>query len=146
MKKLILYLVALLVVAVGGYLLSTGMIPGIGGDRSILRTQSIRFFECLKFKEFTEAANFHSVEDRKDADIPNMIEDLFRIPPEYLDIQDISVLFVEIDTSGDLAKTKTRCHVKELNSAEERNHEIILYWKREGEDWNLKLRSSLERF
>lgn len=146
MKKLLFAAVAFAALVSVLYFYDAGLMPGAGGDKGELRSKTIRFFECLKFKEFVEAADYHNEEDRQDADIPRMIENLFRIPPEYLDIQDISLMFVEIDSSGVLAKTKTRCHAKELNTGAENDHEVILYWKKEREEWFLKLKSSLERF
>lgn len=149
MKKLAL--LAFIVVAVVGffYASSEGYVGGLSGsgeDKREIREKTIRFFECLKFKEFEEAAAFHNEEDQKDANISSMIEDLFHIPPEYLDIQDIALMYVEIDSSGILAKSKTRCHAKELNTGQEKDHEVILYWKKESDNWYLKLRSSLERY
>ena len=149
MKKL--FLIALLVVGVVGFFYASsegylGGLSGSGDDKREIRDKTIRFFECLKFKEFKEASAFHSEEDQKAADIPSMIENLFQVPPEYLDIQDIALMYVEIDSSGILAKSKTRCHAKELNTGQEKDHEVILYWKKEADQWFLKLRSSLERY
>ena len=149
MKKL--FLLALLVVGVVGFFYASsegylGGLSGSGDDKREIRDKTVRFFECLKFKEFKEASDFHNEEDQKAADIPSMIENLFQVPPEYLDIQDISLMYVEIDSSGILAKSKTRCHAKELNTGQEKDHEVILYWKKEADQWFLKLRSSLERY
>jgi hypothetical protein len=149
MKKL--FLLALLVVGVVGFFYASsegylGGLSGSGDDKREIRDKTIRFFECLKFKEFKEASAFHNEEDQEAADIPSMIEDLFQVPPEYLDIQDIALMYVEIDSSGILAKSKTRCHAKELNTGQEKDHEVILYWKKEADQWFLKLRSSLERY
>ena len=149
MKKL--FLLALLVVGLVGFFYASsegylGGLSGAGDDKREIRDKTIRFFECLKFKEFKEASDFHNEEDQKAADIPSMIENLFQVPPEYLDIQDIALMYVEIDSSGILAKSKTRCHAKELNTGQEKDHEVILYWKKEADQWFLKLRSSLERY
>ena len=149
MKKL--FLLALLVVGVVGFFYASsegylGGLSGSGDDKREIRDNTVRFFECLKFKEFKEASDFHNEEDQKAADIPSMIENLFQVPPEYLDIQDIALMYVEIDSSGILAKSKTRCHAKELNTGQEKDHEVILYWKKEADQWFLKLRSSLERY
>lgn len=147
MKKLVAVIVALAVVAGLAYAISQGMLPGIHHtDRHIIIRQTQRFFECLQFKEYEEAANFHNEEDRKLADIPKLIEQLFKIPPEQLDIQEYNLLFAEIDSSGILGRVETKCAAKVLNTEEIKRPEIILYWKKEGDKWNLKLRSSLERF
>ncbi|MDP6114480.1 MAG: hypothetical protein QGG53_21670 [Planctomycetota bacterium] len=146
MKKV---LVTILVVAVAtgvGYLFYSGKVPGLQNDRQIIIQQTKRFFECVQFKEYAEAGNFHNAADRKDANIPKMIESLFKIPPEQLDIQEYNIVFGEVDTSGLLGRVNTRCVVRTLNVNDVQKPEIILYWKKEGENWYLKLLSSLERF
>jgi len=145
MKKLILIVTLLVIVGGGAYVVLNGATPFFRSDIHIVKQQTERFFECVKFKEFDEASNYHNEVDREAANIPKMIEDLFKVPPEYLDIQDIYVLFADIDSGGQLAKSKTRCVVHLLNSDEIRKPEVILYWKKEGDQWFLKLRSSLER-
>lgn len=126
-------------------MLLSGLTPVYRTDRHIITQQTARFFECIKFKEFDEASDFHNTEDRAKADIPYLIEDLFKIPPEYLDIQDYRIVFADTDSSGLLGKAKTRCVVHILNTNEIKRPEVILYWKKEGDNWYLKLRSSLER-
>ena len=65
MKKLVAVIFALAVVAGLAYAISQGMLPGIHHtDRHIIIRQTQRFFECLQFKEYEEAANFHNEEDR----------------------------------------------------------------------------------
>ena len=145
MKKLLIVVFVLAVLGGVGYAVFTGHVPALKSDRHIVIGKTHRFFECVKFKEFGEAGNFHTAEDAKKADIPKMIEDLFKVPPEYLDVQDVNILFAEIDSSKVLAKVKTRCTVQLLNTKEIRHPECILYWKLENGEWYLKLRSTLER-
>ncbi|MDA0838694.1 MAG: hypothetical protein O3B01_24725 [Planctomycetota bacterium] len=146
MKKVLTIILLIAVATAVGYLFLSGKVPGLQSDRQIIIQQTRRFFECVKFKEYAEAGNFHNATDRKDANIPKMIESLFKVPPEQLDIQEYNVVFGEVDTSGLLGRVKTRCVVRTLNVNDVRKPEIILYWKKEGENWYLKLRSSLERF
>ena len=122
----------------------TDSIPGYGGDKAIIIEKSKRFFECIQFKEFGEAAQFHSEEDQKDADIPDMIERLFFVKPENLDIQNVDILFGEIDSSDVLGRVKTKCLAHVLNTQEEKQIDVMLYWKKENGNWYLKLKSSLQ--
>ena len=149
MKKLLLVVV---LAALGGgavYMAREGMIPnvpGIGSDRAVLKRQSYRFLECLKFKDFKAAAAFHSPEDLKaNPNIPKLLEDFFLIPPESLDIQDIALDFIDFDSSGNRAKVKTTTTVNILNKKETQKPEIMLYWNRQGLKWYLDLRTTLER-
>lgn len=145
MKKMLLILL-LVGVSVGvGYAVMTGMTPLYQSDAHKVRDLTYRFFECVKFKEFDEASALHDAADMDKADIPKMIEDLFKIPPEQLDIQDINVLFADIDSTGKLGKVKTRFIVHVLNTDKIKKPEVVLYWKKQNGKWYLKLRSTLER-
>ncbi len=144
-KKVTLILVLLLVAGGAAYAVLSGMTSVYQSDVHIIKKKSNRFFECIKFKEFGEASKFHHPSEQKGVDIPKMIEDLFKVPPEQLDIQEVNVLFGEIDTSGVLGKVKTRCTVNVLNAKKTRNPEVMLYWKKMEGRWYLKLRSTLER-
>ena len=150
MKKLLALIV--LLGAAGGaiYLAREGKLDlpaGLGGgDRSALKRKSERFLECLKFKNFAEAASFHSAADLKATpDIPKLLEDFFLIPPESLDVQEYRIDYVELDSTGRRAKVKTISTVRILNKNETRKPEIMLYWKREGGQWYMDLRTTLER-
>ncbi len=144
-KKILLVFVLLLALGAGAYAVLTGATSVYQSDAHIIKKKSNRFFECIKFKEFDEASKFHHPDEQKQANIPKLIEDLFAVPPEQLDIQEVNVLFGEIDSSGVLGKVKTRCTVQLLNSKEIRNPEVMLYWKKLGGNWYLKLRSTLVR-
>lgn len=145
MKKLIAIVILLGAIAAAAYLAKEGHIPGLQTDSMVIKRQTYRFFECIKFKEFTEAANFHDEVDRKKADIPKMLEDLFKVPPENLDFQDIHVADTSIDSSGELGKTRTQVVVKLLNTNKIKRPEMILYWKKSGDQWFLKLESSIKK-
>ena len=144
-KKLLLILALLAVAGGAAWAVLGGWTSLYKTDKHVIIQQSKRFLECVKFKEFGEASSFHSALDSKKADIPFLIERLFKIKPEQLDIQEVNVLYGEIDSSGVLGRTKSRCIVHVLNTKEIRKPEVILYWKKEGGKWFLKLKSSLEQ-
>lgn len=117
-----------------------------GGDKAVLEKKSMRFIECLNFKDFRCAAAFHTEQDLKEKpDLPKMLENFFLIPPESLDVQDSRVDYVELDSTGSRAKVKTTTTVRILNKNETQKPEIMLYWKRLGDNWYLDLRTTLER-
>ncbi|MBI3298956.1 MAG: hypothetical protein HYZ75_12370 [Elusimicrobia bacterium] len=146
MKKLIAFLV--LAGSGAGFFLaaSNGYVPGVGGHKAVLIVKSRRFMECLKFKEFKEAARFHHPQDLKERpDIPKMLEDFFLIPPENLDVKDVRVDYVELDSTRVRAKVRVTSTVEVLNRKETRDPEAMLYWRLENGEWYLDLRTTLER-
>lgn len=117
---------------------------GSGSDAKFVRERSIDFLEDIKFKDFAKAASYHSREDRKDVKIAYLIERIFQVKPEFLDIVRYEITKVEIDRSGERAKVVTRTVVKVLNSGEVREPELVLYWHKDPvEGWTMKLESSL---
>ena len=146
MKKLLALLVLAGSAAGFGLAVVNGYVPGLGGDKAALTRQSRRFMECLKFKEFKEAAAFHHPQDLKEnPNIPKLLEDFFLIPPENLDVKDVRVDYVELDSTGVRAKVKVTSTVEILNKKETRDPEAMLYWRLDGGVWYLDLRTSLER-
>ena len=123
---------------VGGVTVSTS------ADASYLEQRTLDFLEDIRFKDFEKAASYHSVEDRKTVRIPELIERIFAIKPEFLDILRYEILAVELDRSGTRGRVKTRTVVKVLNSGEIREPEILFYWMKDPRDgWVMKLESSL---
>ena len=145
MKKLVFILFSVAAIAGFGYAVSQGLIPSLRTENHDLKDMSLRFFECIKFKEFGEAAGFHNDIDEKNCDISKMLEDIFHVPPENMDIHNIYVVTTEIDSSGVLAKVKLQMSVKVLNSGKQKNPEVNLFWKQENGQWFLKLKSSLKK-
>lgn len=146
MKKLLALLVLLAAAGAFGLAALNGYVPGVGGHRAELVRKSRRFMECLQFKEFKEAAAFHSPKDLAErTDIPKMLEDFFMIPPENLDVREVRVDHVEFDSTGRRAKVKVTSTVEVLNRKETREPEAMLYWKLEDGVWYLDLRTTLER-
>ena len=148
MKKLLWLLLLLGLAAAGVYLAREGLVPGLPSDIGVLKEKSARFMECLKFKDFQEAARFHSPEDLKaNPNIPKLLEKFFLIPPENLDVQHNQIDFAEIDSTGLRGRVKTTSSVNVLNQGqkESRRVEAVLYWKKIGPNWYLDLRTTLER-
>ena len=142
MRKIVLILVLLLGGAAAGYAVLGGYTPLYTSDKKILRDQTQQFWEYVKFKSFDRAAEFDQNADKEET--ARLLERIFKIKPENLDLREIDVLYAEIDGSGDLGRTKTRIDGAVLNPAAERTLEVMLFWEREEGRWWLKLRSSLE--
>ena len=154
MKKAV---AALLVLALllGGYLgvahLSGGAFStlglALGGDRGALRRVALSFLEDIQFKDFVSAASYHAPDIRDSVDIPFIIQRLFTVRPEALDIMDYEVVFAEIDSGGLRARVKLRVKVKFLLNALINEREVILYFQRDSLDdpWYMKLEDSLRQ-
>ncbi len=154
MKKAV---TALLVLALllGGYLgvahVSGGAFStlglALGGDRGALRRVALSFLEDIQFKDFVSAASYHAPDIRDSVDIPFLIQRLFTVRPEALDIMDYEVVFAEIDSGGLRARVKLRVKVKLLLNALINEREVILYFERESVDdpWYMKLEDSLRQ-
>lgn len=148
-------LTALLVLAVllGGYLgvahLSGGAFStlglALGGDRGELRRMALAFLEDIQFKDFESAASYHAPDIRDSVDIPYLIQRLFTVRPEALDIMGYDVVFAEVDSGGLRARVKLRVKVKLLMNALIEEREIMLYFQRDSVDdpWYMKLEDSL---
>lgn len=103
------------------------------------------FMEAIKFKDFKGAADFSAPDARATADIPKLIERLFQVKPELLQIDNIELVDASVDSTGKRARTKLKTDVKLLNSDELRHPEVMLYWKKgEKGEWWMDLASSLE--
>ncbi|PKK90257.1 MAG: hypothetical protein CVV64_09835 [Candidatus Wallbacteria bacterium HGW-Wallbacteria-1] len=154
MSRKVLYALVIIIMAIAA-------IPGIGryginlfgisislnSDKEYLEKSTYQFLESIKFKDFEKAAVYHHPERLKSRDIPALIEKRFMVKPELLDISSFEILLVEIDSTGDRARVKTRSRVSVLNSGKERDLDLIFYWQREkGKDgkWYMTLDSSLQ--
>ncbi len=154
MKKAVIALLVLSLLG-GGYLAAAHFSGGafatlglaLGGDRGALRRLALSFLEDIQFKDFVSAASYHSPELRETVDIPFIIQRLFTVRPEALDIMDYEVVFSEIDESGLRARVKLRVTVKLLLNALINEREVILYFERDSVDdpWYMKLEDSLRQ-
>ncbi len=154
MKKAV---TALLVLALllGGYLTVAHISGGafstlgllLGGDRGELRRVALQFLEDIQFKDFVSAAGYHAPDVQDSIDIPFLIQRLFTVRPEALDIMDYDVAFAEIDSGGLRARVKLRVKVKLLLKALIKEQDVILYFQRDSVDdpWYMKLEDSLRQ-
>ncbi len=154
MKKAVTTLLVLAVLA-GGYLGVAHVSGGafwtvglaLGGDRGALRRIALSFLEDIQFKDFVSAAGYHAPDIRDSVDIPFLIQRLFTVRPEALDIMDYDVVFAEIDSGGLRARVKLRVKVTLLLNAVIEEQEVILYFQRDSVDdpWYMKLEDSLRQ-
>jgi hypothetical protein len=148
-------LVALMLVAalLGGYLavahLSGGALStlglALGGDRGALRRMALSFLEDIQFKDFERAASYHAPELIDSVDIPFLIQRLFAVKPEALDIMGYEIVFADMDSSELRARVKMRVKAKLLLDGRIDERELVLYFYRDSVDdpWYMKLEDSL---
>lgn len=113
-------------------------------DKSALNTLTSDFLEDLRFKDFQKAASYHTKEEQSKVNIPDLLERLFQIKPEFLDIMKYEITGVDVDRNGDRARVKTHTTVKMLNTDEIREFDTIFYWHKLDGRWYMKLESSLQ--
>ena len=152
MKKSLILTLSVLLLA-GGYVTGAHYSGGawptfglpIGGPEAMLRQTALSFWEDIQFKDFNNAARYHDPSTQDEVDIPFLLERLFAVKPELLDVMEYEVVFADVDSSGLRARVKTRIKVKELARGKIREQEIILYFQRKdpGSDWYMVLESSL---
>jgi hypothetical protein len=118
---------------------------GLGGDSGKLRLITQSFLEDIQFKDFAKAASYHSPDDQKTVDIPFLLERLFGIKPEQLDIMSYEIVFADIDSSGLRGRVKSRVKVKILVNGAIEDRELMLYFSRDTPQspWFMRLESSL---
>jgi hypothetical protein len=139
----------LVALAVGGYILydsqwGRSVLMGFfSEDLARIEEISLAFMEDIKFKDFNKAASYHSPEDREKVDIPKLMERLFKIKPELLDVMEYSILESTLDSTGTRGRVKMKAKVNVLNSGKIKNPEFILYYKKDGNEWFMELESSL---
>ena len=152
MNKVLIPL-ALVLALVGGYIglshFSGGAFPTlglpIGGAEAHLRSVTLQFWEDIQFKDFDKAASYHPPDKQAGVDIPYLIERMFVLKPEGLDVISYEIVFAEVDSSELRARVKTRVKVKNLVNNDINDREIMLYYFRDSPDspWYMKLESSL---
>ena len=134
---------------VGAAHLSGGAFPTLGlplgGDRGELRRTSLSFWEDIQFKDFDKAASYHDPAVQEEVDIPYLIERLFLVKPEALDIMEYEIVLVDIDSTGLRARVKTRLKVKVLAGDRLKEQEVMLYFRRTSAEapWTMELEESL---
>lgn len=153
--KRALVVIFVLLALVGGYFgaahLSGGAYPTpgleVGGDRGELRRLALSFWEDIQFKDFRAAARYHSDETQGSVDIPYLIERIFLLKPELLDVMEVEVVLVDLDSTGDRGRVRTRLKCKNLAANAIFEKEIMLYFRRADprSRWTMELESSLRQ-
>lgn len=149
MRKVTLLLVLVAVLVGGGLVLVNQpqllLRFGLGGDTAKLFDLALSFMEDIQFKDFVKAATYHAPDIQGDVDIPFLLERLFAIKPEMLDIMDYEVVFAKVDNSGQRARVKTIVKIKDLVRGKIEDRELMLYFHRDDENapWYMQLESSL---
>ena len=154
MKKKLLFWIAFSLIPIGyigmshfsGGAYSTLGLP-IGGERAHLRDVTLSFTEDIQFKDFKKAATYHEPSVQDQVDIPYLLERLFMIKPEALDIMSYEIVFAELDSSKLRGRVKIRLKIKDLVSSRIRDQEIIYFYHRESlsAPWYMVLESSLRQ-
>jgi hypothetical protein len=136
-----------LLIAFGLILATKPELIGLGGDRGKLRQLSHSFLEDIQFKDFKRAAKYHEPKLRKSVDIPYLLERLFLLKPELLDIMQHEILFSKIDSTNLRGRVKARVKYKNLANGKLQERELMLYYYRKDENspWFMRLESSLRR-
>ena len=147
--------IVVLVVVTGGYLglahLSGGAYPtmgiAVGGPRGELRQLTLEFIEDIKFKDFDRAATYHDPQTQDQVDVPFLLQRIFIVKPEALDVMSYEIVFAEIDSTDLRGRVKARIKFKDLIKNQIREREVIYFYHRESLDspWYMKLESSLRR-
>jgi hypothetical protein len=91
------------------------------------------------------AAGYHAPDLIYSVDIPFLLQRLFTVKPEALDIIDYDIVFSELDSSNLRARVKARVKVKLLLDETIQEREFILCFDRDSIDdpWYMKLEDSL---
>ena len=152
MRKILVLGVILIIVCLIVFIFGTRFGIKIGNiyiapsvAKKILEELSYSFWEDIQFKDFERAATYHEPALQALLDIPYLIERLFMIKPEHLDIQRIEILDVDLDADGERGRVRTKLIVKMLLDGKIREPEIILYWYKKEGQWYMRLESSLHQ-
>ncbi len=138
--------VYLLVAHLSGAAFPTLGLP-LGGDEGALRRLSLSFWEDIQFKDFDAAAQYHAPELQDSVDIPFLLQRVFLLKPELLDIMEAEVVMVDIDSSGNRARVRTRVKAKDLTRGKVEEKQMMLYFERADSQspWTMKLEDSLRQ-
>ena len=149
MKKFAIILV-LILAACGLMLFSSRYGVKIGSlsfaldkDKQTLEQRSKAFWEDVQYKDFKSAAKYHEKSKQKKHDIPYLLERLFLVKPEQLDIRSIEVEEVSIDSTRKRGRSRTKLTLKILNANKLKTPKVILYWYKKNQKWYMRLESSL---
>lgn len=148
--KIVLLILVLLIMSAGTFVYfksQYGDIPIqalLTSDSRNVTNLARKFMEDIRFKDFKTASEYSLPEHKGVYDIPMLLERLFQVKPEFLDINKAQILSTELDSTGDRAKVNIQTDVKLLNTNELRKPNIILYWKKKDDNWYMDLASSIK--
>jgi hypothetical protein len=114
-------------------------------DKKTIERMTLSFMEDIQFKDFDRAASYHHPDDRQKHDIPKLIERLFQIKPELLDIMEYKILESDLDSSGNRGRVKVKTKVHRLNTDDFRDAELMFYYHKKDGNWHMELESSLRK-
>ena len=151
MRKSAIVFAILLLLGVGTYFFVTKYDIKIGllqfafsKEKAMLQELTTAFLEDIQFKDFDKASTYHTEEDQQEVNIAELIEQLFQIKPEFLDIMKYEITDIDIDKSGNRARVETHTTIKLLNTEEMKEPDVIFYWHKIDDRWYMKLESSLQ--
>lgn len=115
----------------------------LSSDTQSMVTKSLRFMEDIKYKDFDASAQYSLPEQRGKYDLAALVEGLFKVKPEFLDIQHYEVISTDLDSQGERARVHMKANVKLLNTDELKEPELILYFKKQSGEWYMDYATSL---
>lgn len=145
----------LLAVAAGGYAgyahFTGGEVPTlglpIGGARAELRTLTMSFWEDIKFKDYKKAASYQAETKRSESSISALVEQVFGLPAQSVDLMEFSVVEAELDSTGNRARLKSRVKAKDLVKGKVHTREVMHFFHRDTPQaaWVLDLDHTVNR-
>jgi len=149
--KILIVVISLLALVGGGYFFMQSSPLGqaplgalMSSDAQELVKTARSFMEDIKYKDFKAAGQYSLPEQVDKYNIARLIERLFKIKPEVLDLQNYEVLSTDFDKSGERARVHMKANVKLLNSDKLKSPELILYFKKQEGKWYMDFASSLQ--
>ena len=151
---LVLAIAAGLGVFVAEFGVSVGGVDVGGSERRWLAERTYDFLEDIQFKDFDRASTYHLKATQTERDIPALIQRVFQIRHETLDIVKFKILEVDLDRSKSRCRVRTSIWYRVLgdsvvtdNSESRRQAELLFYWFRDSKtnppSWTMELSSSL---
>lgn len=150
--KWFISIVVIILLIVGGYFaaahFSGGALPtfgiSIGGEKAKLRTEVLKFWEDVKFRDLRSAANYLPAQQRDPAKIIGFLTQIFKAPSESLDLISYKVELLEIDSTELRGRIKMHLTANNLATQEPLDVATMLFFYREadGQQWYLELGNS----
>ena len=148
MKKVIL-VVVLLILAVGGYFLTSHLTGGslptlglpLGGESSVVRARALAFVEDLHFKDYHKAASVFEPHLQSPQNVRLFLETSFEVSAQHLDLIEYIVKQVELDSTKTRARVSLNVKAKNLLSSEEIEREwlLFLYYSQTEDKWYISV-------